>query len=116
MIPCAKGKAHERALAAVFAEHAPDKPTDKPVLLQVKLTFPVARSWPNWKREAALAGTRRHVGKPDLSRLVIVVEDALTGIAWLDDRQVVKIEASKKYGERPGTSVLVVELAQRESR
>lgn len=36
-------------------------------------------------------------GRPDLSNLVKLVEDALTGVVWDDDDQVVSIEASKSY-------------------
>lgn len=36
-------------------------------------------------------------GRPDLSNLVKLVEDALTGAAWHDDDQVVSIDAAKRY-------------------
>lgn len=54
-------------------------------------------------------GTGRNSGKlkesspkykttmPDLSKLVRCVEDALTGIAWKDDNQVVSITARKRW-------------------
>jgi len=38
------------------------------------------------------------VGKPDTTKLLRAVEDALTGIAWRDDAQVVYQVASKHYG------------------
>ena len=41
---------------------------------------------------------RRPTGRPDLSNLAKLVEDALTGTAWADDDQVVSIEAIKRYG------------------
>lgn len=36
-------------------------------------------------------------GKPDLSNLVKMVEDALTGILWADDDQVCGIQAQKRF-------------------
>lgn len=48
--------------------------------------------------------------KPDLDKLVRAVFDALTGIAYLDDAQVIKLEASKEYGIKPGVKILVLEI------
>lgn len=36
-------------------------------------------------------------GRPDLSNLVKLVEDALTGVVWKDDDQVTSIRARKQY-------------------
>lgn len=47
------------------------------------------------------------VSAPDTSKLVRAVEDALTGIVWGDDRQVVRLSAEKIYGEKPGAHVVV---------
>lgn len=50
---------------------------------------------------------REHTGRPDLSKLVRAVEDALTGIVFTDDSRVVEIVTAKQYGERPGVLVIV---------
>lgn len=38
-----------------------------------------------------------HISAPDLSKLVRGLEDALSGILFLDDRQVAKLDATKAY-------------------
>jgi Holliday junction resolvase RusA-like endonuclease len=43
--------------------------------------------------------------KPDLDNLAKIVLDALNGILWADDCQVVKLEITKEYGEIPGAIV-----------
>lgn len=43
--------------------------------------------------------------RPDADKLVRSCLDALTGIAYHDDSQVVKIEASKEYASDQGTGV-----------
>ena len=44
-----------------------------------------------------------HTGKPDLSKLIRAMEDALIGIAWRDDAQIAQYtRAVKVYGEREG--------------
>lgn len=48
--------------------------------------------------------------KPDVTKLVRAVEDALTGIVWRDDAQVIAQHASKVYGEPAGCTVEVQSL------
>ena len=43
---------------------------------------------------------------PDLDKLIRAVLDALTGIVYLDDAQVVEIHSSKSYGE-PGLNLTI---------
>lgn len=50
-----------------------------------------------------------HVVKPDLSKLVRAIEDALTGIIYTDDAQIVCIHASKHYGSPERVSLEVSE-------
>lgn len=45
--------------------------------------------------------------RPDLSKLVRALEDALTGIVWRDDAQVVEQWACKTYGDSPQVDVQV---------
>ena len=40
----------------------------------------------------------QHVVRPDLSKLIRATEDALTGIIYADDAQIVSIKAEKFYG------------------
>lgn len=48
--------------------------------------------------------------KPDTTKLVRAVEDALTGVLWRDDAQVVDQVARKRYGTPERVEVLIVEL------
>jgi crossover junction endodeoxyribonuclease RusA len=41
-----------------------------------------------------------HITKPDLDKLVRGIFDALTGIRWRDDAQVVELLATKRYAAR----------------
>ena len=44
---------------------------------------------------------------PDLDKLIRAVLDALTGIAYQDDAQVVELLTSKKYGAEPGVDISI---------
>lgn len=52
-----------------------------------------------------------HLKKPDLDKLVRACKDALTGVVWRDDSQVVRLSASKRYAAGSvGVSVLIEEV------
>ncbi len=51
-----------------------------------------------------------HTSKPDRTKLLRSTEDALTGLVWVDDTQVVTGPVEKRYpveGEQPGASVAI---------
>lgn len=51
--------------------------------------------------------------KPDVTKLVRAVEDALNGLIWRDDAQVIDQIACKRYGEPERCDVLVLQLRER---
>jgi Holliday junction resolvase RusA-like endonuclease len=52
----------------------------------------------------------RHVRKPDLDKLLRAIKDALKGVIYRDDAQVVSVVTSKEYAETPFVRVIVEEL------
>jgi Holliday junction resolvase RusA-like endonuclease len=55
-------------------------------------------------------GAYEHLQAPDTTKLLRSTEDALKGITWADDKQVVSQRASKRWaepGEEPGAVILV---------
>ena len=51
-----------------------------------------------------------HKTKPDTTKLLRAIEDALTGVLWRDDSQVCYQVASKAYAEFPSAAVWVYTL------
>jgi len=51
--------------------------------------------------------------RPDTTKLLRAMEDALTGVLWRDDSQIVFQVAAKKYSEFPGATVAVYSLPDR---
>ncbi len=74
---------------------------DAPCELSVLAIFPVPKSWPEWKRDAALAGEIRHTTKPDLDNILKAAKDALNGVVYADDAQVTQTSMRKQYGTSP---------------
>jgi Holliday junction resolvase RusA-like endonuclease len=100
----------QRAFAAVAAENRPPAPWTGPVRLMATFVMPIARSWKRADQEAARAGTKRPTSRPDLSRLVVLIEDAMSGVFYADDSQIVESITSKIHGDVTGTRVVVESL------
>ena len=47
--------------------------------------------------------------RPDLDKLIRAVLDGLTGVAYVDDQQVVRLTAQKAYGETEGVHITIRE-------
>lgn len=50
-----------------------------------------------------------HTKRPDLDNLVKAVKDALRGICYKDDSQIVHLIATKDYGDTPGVMIEIEE-------
>jgi Holliday junction resolvase RusA-like endonuclease len=61
------------------------------------------------KPKSAKKSVTEKITKPDLDKLLRSVLDALTGIIWVDDSQVVMISARKDFGQ-PGATITVSEI------
>ena len=48
-----------------------------------------------------------HTKRPDTTKLLRALEDALSGVIWVDDAQVVTQVARKVYADKPGAHVIV---------
>lgn len=96
----------EDAFKAEFPNH---KPLDGPIRVRLHFWMPIPSSL-SQKKKQAIKGTF-HSKKPDLDNLVKLVTDALNGVAWKDDNQIVKVEACKTYCYgNPGTFIEVEEV------
>ncbi len=80
-------------------------PTDGPVALQMTAAFPIPKSTSKKQRERMLAGNVVPTKKPDCDNLLKIVADALNGIAYRDDSQIVKCDVAKVYSDTPEVRV-----------
>ena len=72
--------------------------------------FPIPASVSKKKREMMLTEKVYYNHKPDLDNLAKIILDSLNGIAFDDDRQVVKLEVEKYYSDRPRAEIWLTEL------
>jgi Holliday junction resolvase RusA-like endonuclease len=83
-------------------------PLDGPVSLQVFASWTLPRS--KWKKKSPVGPSLR-TGKPDWDNVGKIVSDALNGIAYLDDSQVVTATVSKKNGAQGEAGYLRVVIS-----
>jgi Holliday junction resolvase RusA-like endonuclease len=89
---------------------------DALVLGAVSVSFEFFRVRPgghfNTKGELNKKGREKPypTSKPDALKLARGVEDALTGVIWLDDAQIVEERLSKRWGDAPGVRVVIETL------
>lgn len=80
-----------------------------PMSLRVVAHHSIPISWSKKKQQLALAG-EVIPGKPDLDNVAKAVLDALNGVIYADDKQVVRLVAEKKYSFDPRVEVYVHEV------
>ena len=81
-------------------------PSDKPIRLTMTVCLAVPQSWSKKKRDQALSGQLWPTVKPDADNS-LKLTDALNGICFVDDKQIVIVSLMKVYAERPGLLIEV---------
>ena len=83
---------------------------DTPITMKIEFFFKVPKSWSKAKKE----NIPHHTSKPDVDNLVKSVKDALNGVAYKDDSQVVSIFARKQYAQEDAVFIEVMEAKHNE--
>ena len=96
-----KQKSEESKILALLYQYKPEMPIKQAVEVKIWAYLPIPRSWPKWKRKAALNGEIRPDKKPDIDNLAKQVLDCMNGVFWQDDKQVVSLAVEKWYSDQP---------------
>lgn len=83
---------------------------DAQVGIQITARYPIPKSKSKRVKAAMLAGQIRPAKKPDCDNIVKIVCDALNGIAYRDDAQIVLAQVEKEYDDEPKTFVRLWEV------
>lgn len=81
------------------------EPTERPVVVELEFTFKRPKSHVTSKGVLRDGYSLYHLQRPDVDKLSRAILDALTGIAYRDDSQVVSLAASKQWGESDGVEI-----------
>lgn len=111
LVTPAETREAEKAIRAAFRRAHPDhKPFVGPVLLRFTAVFETPRSFPRKLRDAAARGELYATRKPDKDNIEKLIVDALNGIAFVDDAQVMG-GGLKRYGSPARIEVSFESLA-----
>lgn len=107
----AKSRDYKSYVRLIAAQNAPDSPVEGAIEFSLRIYRAIPKGMPKYKREAAKAGALRPVTKPDVSNVLKGVEDALKGVWYKDDSQIVGYGVlGKWYDERPRIEIMMREL------
>lgn len=82
---------------------------ETPVNLYLYIRAPIPQSYSKKRLEACLNGSEKPIKKPDASNVLKSVEDAMNGVVYKDDSQIVNIHVAKVYSSVAGVDICVKE-------
>ncbi len=98
-------EAVQRAARAVFKDALGRsiEPQECPIALDVLFLFPRPRS-------VSVKRRPHHIVRPDLSKLLRSTEDAMTGVIYNDDAQIVQAMINKEYSDDGKSGAIITVL------
>ena len=94
--------------AAIEAMGA-SEPLETPVSLYLYIRVPIPASATKKRLQAISDGSEKPTKKPDASNVLKSVEDAMNGVVYKDDSQIINIHVTKVYCSVSGIDVCVKE-------
>lgn len=88
------------------------KRIEGPVRIFIKAYMSIPASASKRMREDMRLNIIRPTKKPDIDNVIKAVLDALNGLAYADDKNVVYVGASKWYAEEPSLEITIEEASE----
>jgi Holliday junction resolvase RusA-like endonuclease len=93
-----------------IAPQAPKEPLKGAIAMDIIFYLPIPASTHKSQKQHMINGTLRPYKRPDFDNLAYIVTNALKGIVYRDDGQVVRCLIEKYYHEQPKTVIKVWEI------
>lgn len=104
-------ESYEAKVGWIAQQHlAGSEPSSKPFELRLIIWVKIPDSWPQWKRRAAERGEIAATTTFDADNVLKSIKDALNGVVYRDDRQVVSGNFDKVFHDTWGAKVELYEL------
>ena len=105
---------YEREIKKAWEKVNGSEPFSGPLVMRLYFYMPIPKSETKANKLKMLEKKKRPVTKPDLDNLSKSIMDALNGVAYNDDNQIVTLLAKKYYGEMPCVKIIVAEWEAKE--
>ena len=99
-----KTREYEELIRAAYISQYGNEPMygrDEALAVNAEFWFVPPKSWSVRKTKAALASWLPHTSRQDIDNLLKAILDALRGLAYVDDTQVVQLNGLKRYASEP---------------
>ncbi|SET95101.1 Holliday junction resolvase RusA (prophage-encoded endonuclease) [Salinibacillus kushneri] len=105
-------RTYKQYVKLVASQHAPKKLILGPVSVSIKIYRQIPKCMSKKLRKLSLDEIYRPTKKPDCSNIAKGIEDALNGVIYKDDSQIVELQVSKYYSEKPRVEITIKEMDQ----
>jgi Holliday junction resolvase RusA-like endonuclease len=85
------------------------EPLETPVSLYLYIRVPIPKSFSKKKVQECLNGSEQPMKKPDSSNVLKSVEDAMNGVVYKDDCQIINHHMTRVYSTLAGVDICVKE-------
>lgn len=106
----AKVRNYKNELATLVRSKYQCNPLTGPLDVRLRFYRHIQTSITKKERVLRLSGAHRPTVKPDTDNYIKSTLDALNGLLWSDDNQIVDLSASKFYSDSPRVEIEVKEL------
>jgi len=100
-------EAYEKEIRAAWVRANGDKPEEGPLRARIYFGLPIPKSETKGNKLQMIQRKVFPTKKPDLDNLAKAVLDALNGVAYKDDCQIVTMLSRKNYAEAPYVKVIL---------
>lgn len=90
--------------------HAPKEMILGPIDMNIYFYMPIPKGTSKIKQRLMQEGKIYHIKRPDIDNLAYVVTNALKGIVYKDDSQIVNLHLYKRYAEKPKICISAMDL------
>lgn len=107
-------EAYEKEIRAAWVRNNGDKPEEGPLRARIYFGLPIPKSETKANKLLMIQRKVFPTKKPDLDNMAKAVLDALNGVAYKDDSQIVTVLSKKNYSETPYVRVIISEEKPKE--
>ena len=86
------------------------EPLDGPIKIKMIHYFEIPKSYSKKRKKACLEGIERPTKKPDIDNVYKGIADAMSGIIYQDDKQIVEDTQEQWYSLMPCVKVEVIQI------
>ena len=98
------------SFCAKYPKWLPSMFFEKPLRAEIEVYKQMPKSFNKTKKQRAIAGEIRPLIKPDIDNCTKNIFDALNGIVYPDDKQIVELSIKKFYSETEFVKVNIAEV------